>query len=436
MKRFFLHLLTVCAICTSIEVSAQVSAFKAKYLICVSDADMVPSAYSNDLLGPVEGFDALSIVTLNGHPFEWKATAINVSNSVTGPPAVLSITPDGRYAIVVETLKQRKESGDVKKLSELKPGSLITVIDISNGTPKAVQKIDAPGIPLTISINADGTLVAVTLQPQGVGEKTPLVLYRFANGKLSTPTIPEIPDWKNGDVLYDASFHPKENTLVLVNQTGRELSFLRVSDTPSIAIENWGNKLPIDRGPFIARFSPDGRFVFVCGSYTGADSPVPYAKGGVSAFRYTDSKKGDGTPIHMMVSRAPAGLIPEGFAVSPDGQFIVTTNLENSPRAFDDPKFRPYTSISLLKFDAQSGIITHIDDYPFEGLLSESVIFDNTSRMIAVTNYSHADQTLKGGTIDFWRIENDPSLPNRFFLVKTRNSIQVNRGVHNLDIVR
>jgi hypothetical protein len=247
MKRFFLHLLTVCAICTSMQVSAQVSAFKAKYLICVSNADMVPSAYSNDQLGPVEGVDALFIVSLNGYPSEWKATAINVSNSITGPPAVLSITPDGRYAIVMETLKQRKESGDVKELSELKPGSLVTVVDISNGTPKAVQKIDTPGIPLTISINADGTLVAVTLQPQGVGEKTPLALYHFANGKLSTPTIPEIPDWKNGDVLYDASFHPKENTLVLVNQTGRELSFLRVGDNPSKAIENGGNKLPIVR---------------------------------------------------------------------------------------------------------------------------------------------------------------------------------------------
>lgn len=437
MKRKLFQLFTLGLFSISTQVCAQLSEFKAKYLIAVSDADMVPSAYSNGLLGPAEGFDALSIINMKGHPSEWTTTAINVSNSVTGPPAVLSITPDGHYAIVIETLKQRKDSnGDVKKLSDLKPGSLITVVDISNGTAKAGQKIDAPGIPLTISTNAEGTLVAVTLQPQGVGEKTPLLLYRFANGKLSAPSLPEIPGWKSGDVLYDASFHPKENTLALVNQTGRELSFVRVNNTPSMSVETWGNKIQIDRGPFIVRFSPDGRFVFVCGTYTGTDSPTPYAKGAMNAIRYTESKKADGKPVHHMVSRAQTGSVPEGFAISPDGQFIVTTNLEESARTFEDPKFTPYATISLLKFDAGSGILTHIDDYPFEGLLPESVVFDNTSHMIAVTSFSHIDPKLKGGTIDFWKLEHDPALPSSVFLVKTRNSVPLNRGVHNLDIVR
>ncbi len=39
--------------------------FQGRYLISVSDADMVPSAYVDGKLGPVDGTDALSVIRLD-----------------------------------------------------------------------------------------------------------------------------------------------------------------------------------------------------------------------------------------------------------------------------------------------------------------------------------------------------------------------------------
>lgn len=71
-------------------------------LVAVSDADMVASAYSDGKLGPAQGADALSVIRLGRPPGELRAAATGVSNSVTGPPAAVAVTPDGRYAVVAE----------------------------------------------------------------------------------------------------------------------------------------------------------------------------------------------------------------------------------------------------------------------------------------------------------------------------------------------
>lgn len=38
--------------------------FKGRFIVSISDADMVPSAYSDGKLGPIDGSDALSIIRL------------------------------------------------------------------------------------------------------------------------------------------------------------------------------------------------------------------------------------------------------------------------------------------------------------------------------------------------------------------------------------
>ncbi len=49
--------------------------FKGRFLVSISDADMIPSAYTNGKLGPVDGADALSVIRLDLRKWEradWK----------------------------------------------------------------------------------------------------------------------------------------------------------------------------------------------------------------------------------------------------------------------------------------------------------------------------------------------------------------------------
>lgn len=119
--------------------------FKGRYIVAVSDADMVASAYLDDHLGSVEGKDALSVIRLDKPVNELKATTTEASNSVTGPPSSVAVSPDGHYAIVIETRGQRPTNKPEPLLSDLPPGKIITVIDLSNlDHSKVLQRMAGP----------------------------------------------------------------------------------------------------------------------------------------------------------------------------------------------------------------------------------------------------------------------------------------------------
>ncbi|MEH2466527.1 hypothetical protein [Nostoc sp.] len=417
--------------------------FKGRLLVSVSDADMVPSAYIDGNLGAVDGADALSVIRLDRPLRELKAIEIPASNSVTGPPSALAVTPNGKYAIVIETLGRRTAGRSDQKLKDLPLGRTITVVDLSNpDRPRVSQQIEGFRQPVAVAINYNSTLVAVSYRPSGDGKTTPLAVYRFQNGKLSAPLVPQIPGWTVGDSLSHVEFHPTQNILALVNETKPTLSFVRVSENGSgITLAPWGNTIQVEFNPFQMRFTPNGRCAIINSAYTGAAITGPGSyffspRGSVQSIRLAADTAADGAPIHRMIARASTGFIPEGLNISPDGRWIVTTNLENSAFAPNDPRQEFFSSLTLLRLDSENGFLNRVGDFAFDGVLPETAVFDNSSRYLAVTNFTYFDQQQKGGLIDFWRLVESRTDPQRVELVKTNYSVPVTRGVHTMKIVR
>ena len=115
--------------------------FKGRFLLATSDADMRPSAYLDGKLGPADGADALTVIRLDRPGRELRPVAIPVTNSVTGPPAVVAVTPDGRYAVVIETRGPRPALAN-PLLKDLPPGRTVTVVDlIDPDHPKVTQRV-------------------------------------------------------------------------------------------------------------------------------------------------------------------------------------------------------------------------------------------------------------------------------------------------------
>ena len=416
--------------------------FDGRALVVLSDADMVASAYVDGFLGPREDQDMLSVIPLGYRPRNLKATEVPVSNSVAGPPAAVAVTPDRHYAIAVETLTQRpNEGGAEQRFSDLRNGRAVTVIDISNPSkPQIVQKISGLERPNSVSINPDGSLVAIAFDPHGSGTNTPLALYHFANGRLSeTPCTPVIPGWNSGDALSHAEFHPRENMLALLNQTRDEMSFVRVETQANVpTLVPYGNAVRVEKYPYLVRFTPDGRYAITNGLYWGPDVEGTWSeapRGSVVSVRIDAGKAADGSPRHALVSRAQTGVSPEGLVVSPDGTMVVTTNLERSYLPYDDPRQTFFSSVTLVRLDPVSGTLTRVGDYPMDGILPESATFDASSRSLAVLSFDHYDDRRKGGSVDFWRIAHDPLDPSRTELVKTEHSIPVARGAHTMVLV-
>jgi hypothetical protein len=187
--------------------------FQGRYLVSISDADMLASAYVNGRLGPREGRDALSVIPLGGHVRDLRAYETEASNSVAGPPVAVAVTPDGRYALVVETFRPRPD-GDWQnqRFSDLRHGNRISVFDLSNPTrPTKVQEMQIAERPDSVSISRDGSLVTVAFNPQGAETETPLAIIPFSNGQLGQPVYPSVPRVPQGQRIIHAEWHPQED---------------------------------------------------------------------------------------------------------------------------------------------------------------------------------------------------------------------------------
>lgn len=413
--------------------------FQGRFLVSVSDADMVASAYVDGSLGPREGTDALSVIRLDGDPRTWTAVEVPASNSVAGPPAAVDLSPDGRWAFVVETFTPRPAEGEEHVFADLRVGGTLTVVDLADpSTPVVAQTLAVPARPDAVRMNAAGTLLAVSFNPDGgAGRETPIGLFRFADGVLSEITTPALTGWPlDTGRLIDLDWHPTEDVLALIDEANSTLRFVRV--TEDLSLQPFGNVVDVERAPYRVEFTPDGDHVVLNALYWGPDIAgtwIEAPRGSVLTVRMNAEGEGE-TARHAFVSRVQTGVSPEGLAVSPDGRWVATTNLERSYLPYGDPRITWYSSITLARLESTTGQLTDVGTFAYDGILPEAAVFDNAGRYLAVATYDHFDDRIRGGSIDVWRIQADPLDASAVQLVKTQVSVPVTRGAHSMAIAR
>ncbi|MEM9769470.1 MAG: hypothetical protein AAF892_16535, partial [Cyanobacteria bacterium P01_D01_bin.71] len=318
-------------------------------------------------------------------------------------------------------------------------GDRLQVFDLADPTqPTLVQDVAIAERPDSISINSDGSLIAVSFHPAGAGSETPLAIIPFSHGQIGEPVYPTVPNFSLEERIIHAEWHPSQNILALVNEPAATISFVQVMPQETDwELQAWGNVVQAEKAPFMVRFTPDGRYAITNALYWGPDvegrwSEAP--KGSLVSIRLEAGTQADGSPRHALVSRSLTGVSPEGLAISPNGRFIVTTNLERSYLPYDDDRITWFSSLSLITFNSATGQLRHVGDYPYDGILPEAAAFDASSQYVAVVNYDHFDDRIQGGSIDFWRLAVDPLDPQPM-LVQTRYSVPVTRGAHSMVLV-
>ena len=415
-------------------------AFQGKYLVSVSDADMVASAYVDGVLGPREGEDKLSIIKLGGLPTEYQVVEVDASNSVAGPPAALAVSPKGRYSYVIETFTPRPKTGQDHTFNDLKLGSLLTIYDLKDpGNPKLLAKHVIGKRPDSINVSADGQWLAITYYPSNAAQsEKPLGIYRLKKGRIASEFFPAIPNWGENERLIYAEWHPtKQNTLALVNNTAAEVSFFHVN-TDKRELLPWGNTVSVGKSPFIGRFTEDGNHFVVNNLYWGTDVQGQWneAPPGTIANIQLNANKNKHSPRHALSSQVMVGPSPEGFAVSPKGDWIVTLNMERSWLPYEDPRQNWYSSLSLIQRNPESGAMNIMHTTAYDGILPEAAVFDLSGKHIAVTTFDFYDTEQPGGGIDYFRIAEDPLNPTQKKLVKLRWYTPVTRGAHSIALIK
>lgn len=409
------------------------ASFMGRALLIASDADMVATAYADAKLDRVVGIeDTLTVVELPLNVAKPAIAQMQVSNSVMSWPQIMAVSPNGQRAYVAEVRSRpADEIQEFENIDQMPDGAKVTVIDIANPLqPKAIESVSVGRNPEHLSISPDGRFLAVNLEDPG---RELLIITLQADGRLGQRSyFPMSIDGTRQDNRA-AIWHPSGNYLAMTQDRNRNIGFYQVNRKGDrIAVTPMGKPLTVGNHLSSARFTTDGRFLLVPDLKwsTKPNSQLSLLinpKGEMIAIRF-EPESGE---LPEVVSRVEVGLSPEGFALSPDNSLIATVNMRRTylPNRLPAWRGKPYSSLSLVKFDRNSGQLTTVGtEYGFEGLLPEQATFDASGKSLAVAIYNYREPSPKKGAIEFWNViaGGDPKLE------RTNYKIDITRGAHDL----
>ncbi len=287
-----------------------------------------------------------------------------VPNTVLGPPSNVAVTPDGRLALVADSIVL-----DPSRPTGWAPGRRIHVVDLGLSPPAVVASAEGGDQPSGIAISRDGTRVAVANRAGGSVSSFVIAGSRLQplNTVVFTVATNEVSD---------VAFSPDgRRVLAAVTQAGH----LRVLDWNADGLVARERRISTYGKPYRVACTPDGRFVLASGAGHGnaddTDALTVIAAEG-DAFRTVDY--------------VPLASGPESFDLSPDGRWIAAVLMNRSNIG---PKTAGYRDHGLIVLVERSGDkFVRRQELP-TGAIPEGVVFTPDGRYVVVQ--CHPDRELR-----------------------------------------
>lgn len=394
--------------------------FNARGLVAISDADLAASALvDGKLLRNNLSKDKLASIKFPLVRGGQSYGEILLSNSVLTNSKSIAVPKTGGLAFVLDARARPEDAvAEYKDVqAEFPEGQKLAVVDIVNLSAPKVKFAFAVGKnPLAIDVNKNELIVSTS----EVGKKL-VFLEVDADGK-PTRLVP-LPVGLDSTNATDVSWHPTGN-FVAVTLASNEVALFKIirEGEKFKNIEQVGKPLKAGVSPAYGRFSADGKFYYVLDT-KGAKGKAT-GEGELLVVQFAQ----DGAGEHKIASQTPVGLNPGSFSISPDGKSIVTVNAGNSAQPWGAAAVGGST-LTLLKVD-DAGALAKVADYPFDGILAQSVAFDKDGSNIAVSVYEYLDYGNRAGGIEFWTV--DKAAPS---LKKQAGRVSVERGVHTIRVI-
>ncbi len=260
--------------------------------------------------------------------------------------------------------------------------------------------------PRAVAVHPEGNLLAVSIDEP----ERQIALISFVNGKLGTPTFHRLPNIESPNAnAAHLEWHPSGRFLGVTIADRNEAVFYEIdrSNPQQPQIRSWGNLIMTGKALGVGHFTPDGRYFITTNLLWGDDVESQYVgtqSSYLTAIRFADRSNADNQVRHQIVSTASVGGSAEEFAISSNGQFVVSLNMEASFLPWNDERLTRYSSLTLLSFNPETGRLTPHNTTQFEGILPEGITFDGSGNYLAVANFDRFNPTREGTTLDFWRV--------------------------------
>jgi DNA-binding beta-propeller fold protein YncE len=358
------------------------------------------------------------------------------NRSVYSPPAVIDVTPNGQLAIVIETWQSR--SPEATKLSDLAQGNKLQAFDLTNpNQPRQVSEVEIPKQSQAIQINPSGDLAVIT----GFDLANGLTFIPIQNnllGKPQTFSFPKLtprPDLTLDGAIF-VQWHPSGRYVAVNFNIRSEVVFyevVRTTDGNVSELRQWGNIVRVNKFPMLGQFTPDGHYYITSDLQWGPDVPKFFNvnQGLLTTIQVARSNLPTDKAQHFTVAVSEGGLASESIAISPDGQFLVTSSMRTTGKLKSDPTYSPEASLGLYQINPKTGVLNKMGEWMFEATLPQGLAFDASSNFVFVGVNAYNDNHPMQGGVEVWQLHRG----EKASLERLNTVIRLPRGVHTLSLI-
>lgn len=316
------------------------------------------------------GKDALLVLDVS-NPAEPKIRAsLPLANSLLGPPTNLQITPDGKLALLANSVVTQEKNGAWTSV----PDDKLYVVDLEANPPKLIDTVTVGKQPSGLAISHDGKLALIANR---AGKSISVLAIDAASVKQ----VAEVP---MEDEVAAVAITPDGKRAFAAKNTVAKVAVLAI-DGQKVTYDK-ALDLPAGFGVYNIDVTPDGHYAIVAN--TG---------GGTAGNMHTVMTVDSSANPPRVISWTTVGDGPEGLAVSPDGKWAGVPLLKGTGSKPDAWNYTKEGGMVLVRI-GDGGKLEVVNELS-AGRLAEGVAFSPDSQYVYIGNYS--DRNLQ-----IYRIEN------------------------------
>ncbi len=306
--------------------------------------------------------DSISILDFSTFPPSVEHLT-NVPNSVLGPPSNLAITPNGRLALIANSIRIEPE-----RQTNWLPEDFLHLLDLTSRPPVVIGRVSAGPQPSGISIRGDGTLALVANRAGGS-----VSVLGIAGTHVSLRQTLKIAE--PADSVSDVAISPDGRLALASVQKAGYLAVLRLDGDTLV---DTGRKISTYGQPYRCVITPDGALGLTAGMGTGNGLDA-------DALTVVDLKA---TPPRT-VDFVTLGAVPESIELDPTGRTLAAVLMAGSNFPASDPRSAAHGELVLLR---RSGGTFRVNQRLKVGRIPEGVAFTSDGKYLVVQ--CHPDREL------------------------------------------
>jgi len=307
------------------------------------------------------GQDAVVVVDIANPAKPRIRASLPLMNSLVGPPTNLQITPDGRLGLVANSMVMNQDGGAWKAA----PDDKLFVIDLTANPPKLIDTVAVGKQPSGMAISRKGDLALIANR---AGRSVSVLSIQNGVVKLigdvpmeqEAAAVAITPDGKRAFICLNTV-----NRIGVLSIDGQKVTYDKTLDIPAAF------------NPYNVDVTPDGKYAIA--TTTGAGGLNGDAQIVIEA---------TGPHPHVVNMMTP-GNGPEGFAISPNGKWVVSVLLLGTgakPGAYNYTKNGEAVLMSI-----GAGGTLSVSSRAKLGGLPEGLAYNGKSDYVYIGNYIDRD---------------------------------------------